>query len=278
MYFTIADRTFWDDYAALSDSLLEELRFWRYNLSAFHGYSIRTKLSFDYVIFTDASNHAYGGFISNSNTTVAYGIWSEQEQGQSSTFRELKAIQNVIESYAPLLAHSKVKLFSDSQGACSIVDKGSPKPILHQLAIDIFVLALHNDITLCPHWIPRSENERADIISKFLDKDDWKINPMIFDQLNRLWVLILSTGFPRITITKFGDLIRDSLHQDVKPWMHLLRIGQLKTPVSMIIPIIRHFMKCKAKGTLIIPEWRSAHFWPVIIQQPNKFAAFVTDF
>ena len=83
MYFTIANRTFWDDYAALSDSLLEELRFCRYILSAFHGYSIRRKLSFDYVIFTDASNHAYGGFISNSNTTEAYGIWSEQEQGQS---------------------------------------------------------------------------------------------------------------------------------------------------------------------------------------------------
>ena len=80
---------------------------------------------------------------------------------QSSTFRELKAIHNAIESYAPLLAHSKVKLFSDSQEACSVVDKGSPKLILHQLAIDVFVLASHNDITLCPQWIPRSENERA---------------------------------------------------------------------------------------------------------------------
>ena len=94
--------------------------------------------------------------------------------------------QHVIESYAPLLAHSKVKLFSDNQGAGTIVDKGSPGAIINQLAIDIFVLVLHN-ITLCPQWIPRSENERADFISKFLDKDDWKINPMIFDQLNRLW-------------------------------------------------------------------------------------------
>ena len=93
------------------------------------------------MIFTDASNHAYGGFISNSITTKAYGMWSEQEQGQSSTFRELKAIHNVIESYAPLLAHSEVKLFSDNQGACTVVDKGSPKLILNQLAIDIFVLA-----------------------------------------------------------------------------------------------------------------------------------------
>ena len=98
------------------------------------------------MIFTDASNHAYGGVISDSNTTEAYGIWAEHEQGQSSRFRELKAIHNVIKSYAPLSAHSKVKLFSDSQGACTIVDKGSPKLILNQLAIDIFVLALHNDI------------------------------------------------------------------------------------------------------------------------------------
>ena len=135
----------------------------------------------------DASNHAYGGFISNSNTTKAYGMWSEQEQGYSPTLRELKAIHNVIESCAPLLAHSKVKLFSDNQGACTIVDKGSPKLILNQVAIDfLFVLALRNDITLCLQWIPRSENERADFIIKFFDKDDWKINPMIFDQLSQI--------------------------------------------------------------------------------------------
>ena len=184
MYSIIANRTFWDDYAVLSNSLSEELRFWRYNFSAFNGYRIRRKLSFDYVIFTDASNHAYGGFDSNSNTTEAYSMWSKQNQGQSSTFRELKAFHFVIKSYAPLLAHSKVKLFSDNQGTCTIVDKASPKLILNQLAIDIFVLALHNDITLCPKWIPRSENERADIISKFVNKDDRKINPIISDQLN----------------------------------------------------------------------------------------------
>ena len=105
----------------------------------FTAISIRRILSFDYAIFMDASNHAYGGFISNSNTTEAYGMWSEQEQGHSPTFRELKAIHNVIESCAPLLAHSKVKLFSDNQGACTIVDKGNPKLILNQVAIDFFV-------------------------------------------------------------------------------------------------------------------------------------------
>ena len=96
----------------------------------------------------DANNHAYGGFISNSNTTEAYGMWSEQEQGHSPTFRELKAIHNVIESCAPLLAHRKVKLFSDNQGACTIVDKGSPKLILNQVAIDFFLCWLYAMISL----------------------------------------------------------------------------------------------------------------------------------
>ena len=68
-------------------------------------------------------------------------MWSEQEQGHSPTFRELKAIHNVLESCAPLLAHRKVKLFSDNQGACTIVDEGSPKLILNQVAIDIFFCA-----------------------------------------------------------------------------------------------------------------------------------------
>ena len=145
-----------------------------------------------------------------------------------------------------------MKLFSDSQGACTIVDKGSPKLILHQLAIDIFVLALHNDITLCPQWIPRSENERADIISKFLDKDDWRINPMIFDQLNRLWgphtVDRFSSHYNN-QIQRFnsrfaspGCEAMDALAQN---WS--IENNWVCPPVSVIIPVVHHFMKCKAK-------------------------------
>ena len=96
----------------------------------------------------DASNQAYGGSVSNSNTTKTYDMWSEQEQGHSPTFRELKVIHNVIESCAPLLAHSKVKLFSDNQEACTIVDKGSSKLILNQVAIDLFLCRLYTMISL----------------------------------------------------------------------------------------------------------------------------------
>ena len=71
------------------------------------------KLSFDYVIFSDANSFGYGCYVDNSDLPDANGLWLEGENDDSSTFRELKAINNVVECYAPQIAHSKVKIYSD---------------------------------------------------------------------------------------------------------------------------------------------------------------------
>ena len=36
-------------------------------------------------------------------------------------------------------------------------------------------------------WIPRTENERADYISRLVDFDDWQITPDLFQSLEQLW-------------------------------------------------------------------------------------------
>ena len=150
MYFAIATRAYWDEKFLVSEPLQDELKFWRHNLIAFNGYSIRKNLSFDHVIFSDASSFGYGGYVDNSDLPDANGLWLEGENDDSSTFRELKAIHNVVECYAPQIAHSKVKIYSDNQGACSIMEKGNARIKLNNLAIDIFTLSLKNDITLSP--------------------------------------------------------------------------------------------------------------------------------
>ena len=37
-----------------------------------------------------------------------------------------------------MLSHSKAKIFSDNQNVCSIIQKGSLKPLLNDIGIDIF--------------------------------------------------------------------------------------------------------------------------------------------
>ena len=155
-------------------------------------------------------------------------MWLHKEQARSSTFQELKAIHNVGLYYEPILRHSKVKIFSDNQTACSIMQKGSTKPLLSGIAVDIFLSSQHGDMQLCPQWIPWSENEQADILSKYVDKDDWKLHPDIFNYLNNLWNHIPWTDSLHTTTIRSTGLIIDLQRRVVKQFMRWHKIGLTK--------------------------------------------------
>ena len=51
---------------------------------------------------------------------------------------------------------------------------------LHRLALKIFRFCLANCIKLEIQWIPRTENEKTDYISRIIDTDDWQITEEFF--------------------------------------------------------------------------------------------------
>ena len=77
--------------------------------------------------------------------------------------RELAAIDFSLESFAPILKGSLVKWFTDSQTAAE-----------HSIRLEV-------------QWIPRTENEKADYISRLIDFDDWQITHDLFVSLEELW-------------------------------------------------------------------------------------------
>ena len=83
----------------------------------------------------------------------------------SSTYRELKAVFSVLQSYATRLEGHKV---------------GSSKPHLQKVAVDIFRLCFALGISLDLQWLPRKEKVRANLLSRFIDRDDWSLNPAVF--------------------------------------------------------------------------------------------------
>ena len=48
-------------------------------------------------------------------------------------------------------------------------------------------------------------------------------------------------------------------------------------PICLIPRVLLHMSNCKAQGTLIIPLWYSAPFWPLICGEYNVFREFVLD-
>ena len=66
---------------------------------------------------------------------MAHGNWLPEDRNQSSTFKELKAIYLVMQSFHKFLSAKKVKVFTDNQSTARIVCAGSTKPHLQAIAV-----------------------------------------------------------------------------------------------------------------------------------------------
>ena len=82
--------------------------------------------------------------------SIANGQWSELEAQQSSTWRELKAVRRVLESFAKKLRNQRARWFTDNQNVVRIVLHGSGKPALQREALAIFAVCVAECIRLEP--------------------------------------------------------------------------------------------------------------------------------
>ena len=119
--------------------------------------------------YSDASATGGGSVITLNEDCVCHKLWEPSECSKSSTWRQLAAIVFALESFAPILEGSLVKWFIDSQTAARIIEVGSLNLGLHGLAIKIFQFCAEHSIRLDVRWIPRTENETADYISRLID-------------------------------------------------------------------------------------------------------------
>ena len=284
LFYTISQRGSWSENLDYMPPLLvEELRFWLNNLSYLNGYRILPKVSSEPLhIFTDASGVGFGGYIASLRELNIHGHWSPEQSVRSSTYRELLAILLVLESAVNYLKHKKVKVFSDCQSACRIAQVGSRIVDLHKIAVDIFHLCFVNDIMLEIQWIPRSMNQLADDLSKTLDLDDWQLNPKLFSMLHKKWGPFTVDRFAsnyNKQLQRFNSRFwcpeTEAVDSFTQNWSS--ELNWACPPVSLIISVIRHMSVCKAKGTLIVPRWPSAIFWPLIMPEPGRFAPFIRE-
>ena len=95
---------------------------------------------------------------------VAQGTWSKDEATLSSTWRELKAVDQVLRSYAAKLRGHRVRWFSDNQNVVRIIQVGSRKEHLQDGAMSIYEVCMRYGIKPEVDWIPRSLNDNADYL------------------------------------------------------------------------------------------------------------------
>ena len=173
-----------------------------------------------------------------------------------------------------------IKWFSDRQTACKIISVGSMRSDLHIIALKIFQICADNAIHLEIQWIPRTEIEKADFISRIIDIDDWQITRDCFEAIERLWGIHTVDCFANYynkKVSKYfsrfwnpGSSGVDFFVQNIKGENCLV-----VPPVDLIVRALHYLYVCKATATVIVPFWPSSQFLPIL---SRKYVSFVVGY
>ena len=273
----------WDSKVILRDSIKSELRFWVENidrLNAFDCFPSVEPICIN-VIEGDASSTGCGSVLNFEN--IAARIFSEEERGESSTWREIANIHFSLYSFLDRIKNRAVKFRTDSQSAAKICKVGSMNVMLQLIAEEIFDLCLKNKITLVVEWIPRTQNEMADAVSRLadaIDVDDWGISDEFFEILNNKWGPVSIDLFANYYNTKcerFYSLFFSPKSSGIDAFTHSWS-GEnclMVPPINLIPRALYHARVCACQAVLVVPLWTSSAFWPVL---GNNYRDNVLDF
>lgn len=277
---------------ALSPEALEEVDFWRTSFDTYNGRSPIWRQPYRHTVLVDASGtgtQSLGGWAGWFNPTPgtlskARGHWDALETGQSSTWRELKTLFLVLQSFNQNNAFDGISIMfkTDNQGVSDGVCKGTSRtPIMYELYMQVFWYCIEHNIELRATWIPREDNQFADDLSKEIDPHDWTLDPVQFQHLNRIWgpfVIDLFASYTNHQVDRYYSLHHtpDCLGVDAFCYKWSGN-GWCNPPFSFIPRVIRHARWCTARLCLICPFWPSASWWHMLMSRTaaGLFAPFV---
>ena len=232
--------------------------------------------------FLMLASPAGGGFTAQVGGKVAVGSWSLEEMGRSSTFREPRATRRVLESFAPHLKGSEVLHRTDNKNTEIILSFGSRKADLHAEAVSIYKLCRVYDIRLTVEWVSRDYNEVADELSRIEDANDYMLDRSCFRSLDKLWGPHLVDRFASEKTKQLDRFCSRFLNPGCEAadafTVSWAGVNNWLFPPPFLVPrVLRHMSVGKEDGTLLVPEWRSAPWWPLLVTRRGSWREFVVD-
>lgn len=283
LYALLHTRSSWNDILQLSEEAREELIFWHNNIELYNGRPIWCTPSAIRVVYSDASDMGFGSYLVEHGDHIVHGQWTVDETKRSSTWRELHAVSEALQAIASKLTNQNIRWFTDNQNVVRILQLGSGKEELQKEALAIFRLAILHNIVLEPAWIPREHNEIADYLSRIVDFDDWGLSQQAFTIVEVRWSPHTIDRFANHSNTKlqrfnsrFLEKGSEAVDAFTVNWVD--ENNYFCLPIYLVPRVLYHAMNCRCKGTLIVPEWPSAAFWPLIYNLCGDFEEFVIDY
>jgi hypothetical protein len=238
-------------------------------------------------VYYDAGGQGWGGQLQiGSDRHETHGSWEPHEEHAltSSTWRELNALLRLLRAFEKFLSHCTAIARGDAQNVFWILSKGgSPKEHLQAVCLKIFWLCVERHIDLRSEWIPRTENQLADYLSKICNSDDFGLSTDAF--------AFIASRFGTCSVDRFASQHNAKFLRFAFYWCPLAEACNAFTqdwgvsersycfpPPHLVARTLQHARACRAHITLVVLGWRTAPWWPLLcgsVESGRGFAPFV---
>ena len=237
--------------------------------------------------------------VSDSSETKAYIYEADQlriiqdypfkldEQQQSSTYRELLAVHQVFlhnNKFLELNKGQSVAWLTDNQAVVSILQRGSRITQIQQLAMDITISQVQNDIKILPVWQRRNTSllQLADDGSKSDNTDEWSIADHHYNAICKNFNVYPSCDLMATSKNSKCNMFYSKLPDKAATGVNVF-LQELSSnisyyacpPIKLITPLVHKILdQSNITCLLVIPYWPSASFWPLFIDL-GRFRPFI---
>ena len=159
LHYLIQARKSWDGRLNIVDfpDAMSEIFFWKNSFASYNYRILGETYNPPIRAYSDASGTGLAAHVCiNGITKIAYRNLKCVEQTESSTFRELLAIEFALTSFQSYLKGGHVLWSTDNFAACSIAKRGSRNENLQSLSESIAQFCNSNYITFQTKWISRN--------------------------------------------------------------------------------------------------------------------------
>ena len=290
LYKEVSKAKTWSSFVTLDEAAEEELGWWTENLKDVSKYPIQSSLSSAEVgseAASDASDLGYYSYlVGPPKEFLAARPFTDEEQGRSSTWRELVAIKETWSDPVRLERFRGWKLihYTDNKATASIVAKGSRQPHLQELIRDTIMAMREFEVEIECVWKSREDEliKWADGGSREFYADDIEMD---FDSMAFIY-----HHFGDFDIDCFASRLNSKGHRffsrrDGEGAAGLDFFRQRLSPEnshfcfpppSRLVMASRHFKLYGTSAVMVVPIWPSSTFFSSFFPDGTHAARFVT--
>jgi hypothetical protein len=234
-----------------------------------------------WILTTDASEVAWGGYLlrAGSPPTPVPGFQDMRRGWRDSDLRvrsinplEMQAGIEALAMVAHLVHGSTVLWRCDNMCVVHAVGKWKSQALDINVRLrELFRWTQKHQVSLTMEHLPGVENQHADRLSRWVDSSDWRLHPIIFAkvakvfgrpsvdcfasalnaQTPRFWSLLAEPG------SEAQDFFRQNLTHERLLWIN--------PPFALIPRILAKIKAERAVALLTTPLWEGRPWWPTLL-------------